>query len=192
MSSWCLQPHLVLLPLLFCQKPFVFPSPTLSPTDPVPRGLLTLCPWASSGPQARVFFCAPPPSFFVPFVLARARGLAHSSSPLPASPLSLARARERALSPHSLMLSFSLSGSLSVSLSPLSLSFFPFVSLVLPCCLSLSPPLSIYLCFPLSHSLARSLDIRAAATIGWELEEGLVSALCSRAVAVGHSFKPQV
>jgi len=27
------------------------PSPTLSPTDPVPRGLLTLCPWASSGPQ---------------------------------------------------------------------------------------------------------------------------------------------
>jgi hypothetical protein len=24
---------------------------TLSPTDPVPRGLLTLCPWASSGPQ---------------------------------------------------------------------------------------------------------------------------------------------
>ena len=28
------------------------PSPTLSSTDPVPRGLLTLCPWASSGPQA--------------------------------------------------------------------------------------------------------------------------------------------
>ena len=28
------------------------PSPTLSPTDPVPRGLLTLCPWASSGPQS--------------------------------------------------------------------------------------------------------------------------------------------
>jgi len=27
------------------------PSPTLSPTDPVPRGLLTLCPAASSGPQ---------------------------------------------------------------------------------------------------------------------------------------------
>ena len=27
------------------------PSPTLSPTDPVPRGLQTLCPWASSGPQ---------------------------------------------------------------------------------------------------------------------------------------------
>jgi len=26
-------------------------SPTLSPTDPVSRGLLTLCPWASSGPQ---------------------------------------------------------------------------------------------------------------------------------------------
>jgi len=26
------------------------PSPTLSPTDPVPRGLLTLCPAASSGP----------------------------------------------------------------------------------------------------------------------------------------------
>ena len=26
-------------------------SPTLSPTDPVPHGLLTLCPWASSGPQ---------------------------------------------------------------------------------------------------------------------------------------------
>jgi len=29
------------------------PSPTLSPTDPVPRGLLTLCPAASSGPQGR-------------------------------------------------------------------------------------------------------------------------------------------
>ena len=27
------------------------PSPTLSPTDPVPRGLPTLCPGASSGPQ---------------------------------------------------------------------------------------------------------------------------------------------
>ena len=27
------------------------PSPTLSPTDPVPRGLLTLRPAASSGPQ---------------------------------------------------------------------------------------------------------------------------------------------
>ena len=29
------------------------PSPTLSPTDPgpVPRGLLNLCPGASSGPQ---------------------------------------------------------------------------------------------------------------------------------------------
>jgi hypothetical protein len=27
------------------------PSPTLSPTDPVPRRLLTLCPWASSGAQ---------------------------------------------------------------------------------------------------------------------------------------------
>ena len=27
------------------------PSPTISPTDPVPRGLLTLCPAASSGPQ---------------------------------------------------------------------------------------------------------------------------------------------
>ena len=27
------------------------PSPALSPTDPVPRGLLTLCPGASSGPQ---------------------------------------------------------------------------------------------------------------------------------------------
>ena len=27
------------------------PSPTLSPTDPLPRGLLTLCPAASSGPQ---------------------------------------------------------------------------------------------------------------------------------------------
>ena len=27
------------------------PSPSLSPTDPVPRGLLTLCPLASSGPQ---------------------------------------------------------------------------------------------------------------------------------------------
>ena len=26
------------------------PSPTLSPTDPVPCGLLTLCPGASSGP----------------------------------------------------------------------------------------------------------------------------------------------
>ena len=31
--------------------PACLPSPTLSPTDPVPRGLLTLCPWASSGPQ---------------------------------------------------------------------------------------------------------------------------------------------
>ena len=29
----------------------VRPSPTLSPTDPAPRGLLTLCPGASSGPQ---------------------------------------------------------------------------------------------------------------------------------------------
>jgi len=29
------------------------PSPTLSPTDPVPRGLLTLCPGASSGPQGQ-------------------------------------------------------------------------------------------------------------------------------------------
>jgi len=29
----------------------ILPSPTLSPTDPVPRGLLTLCPWGSSGPQ---------------------------------------------------------------------------------------------------------------------------------------------
>jgi len=28
------------------------PSPTLSPTDPVPRGLLTLCPGASSGPPS--------------------------------------------------------------------------------------------------------------------------------------------
>jgi len=27
------------------------PSPTLLPTHPVPRGLLTLCPWASSCPQ---------------------------------------------------------------------------------------------------------------------------------------------
>jgi hypothetical protein len=27
------------------------PSPTLSPTHPVPRGLLNLCPSASSGPQ---------------------------------------------------------------------------------------------------------------------------------------------
>ena len=32
-------------------SPFWGPSPTLSPTDPVPRGVLTLCPWASSGPQ---------------------------------------------------------------------------------------------------------------------------------------------
>jgi hypothetical protein len=31
--------------------PVCLPEPTLSPTDPVPRGLLTLCPWASSGPQ---------------------------------------------------------------------------------------------------------------------------------------------
>ena len=31
--------------------PELLPSPTLSPTDPVPRGLLTLCPAASSGPQ---------------------------------------------------------------------------------------------------------------------------------------------
>ena len=30
------------------------PSPTLSPTDPVPRGLLTLCPAASSGPGAQL------------------------------------------------------------------------------------------------------------------------------------------
>jgi len=29
------------------------PSPTLSPTDPGPRGLLTLCPGASSGPQGQ-------------------------------------------------------------------------------------------------------------------------------------------
>ena len=29
------------------------PSPTLPPTDPVPRGLLTLCPGASSGPQGQ-------------------------------------------------------------------------------------------------------------------------------------------
>ena len=29
------------------------PSPTLSPTDPVPRGLLTPCPAASSGPQGQ-------------------------------------------------------------------------------------------------------------------------------------------
>ena len=29
------------------------PSPTLSPTDPVPRGLLTLCPWASAGKTRR-------------------------------------------------------------------------------------------------------------------------------------------
>ena len=35
---------------LLCVRACV-PSPTLSPTDPVPRGLLTLCPWASSGPQ---------------------------------------------------------------------------------------------------------------------------------------------
>ena len=152
MSSWCLQPHLVLLPLLFCQKPFVFPSPTLSPTDPVPRGLLTLCPWASSGPQARVFLCAPPPSFFVPFVLARARALAHSSSPLPASPLSRARARERALSPHSLMLSFSLSGSLSVSFLALCLSPFPL-------CLSLSSLLSLSFFPVVSLSLPRSQSI---------------------------------
>ena len=31
----------------------LLPSPTLSPTDPVPRGLLTLCPGASSGPQGQ-------------------------------------------------------------------------------------------------------------------------------------------
>ena len=35
----------------FVSKGLCVPSPTLSPTDPVPRGLLTLCPWASSGPQ---------------------------------------------------------------------------------------------------------------------------------------------
>ena len=35
----------------FAQRCGVGPSPTLLPTDPVPRGLLTLCPWASSGPQ---------------------------------------------------------------------------------------------------------------------------------------------
>jgi len=39
------------------------PSPTLSPTDPVPRGLLTLCPGANSGnargngPSSDLFFC---------------------------------------------------------------------------------------------------------------------------------------
>ena len=33
-----------------CHRPCQ-PSPTLSPIDPVPRGLLTLCLWASSGPQ---------------------------------------------------------------------------------------------------------------------------------------------
>ena len=34
-----------------CVYSLSVPSPTLSPTDPVPRGLLTLCPAASSGPQ---------------------------------------------------------------------------------------------------------------------------------------------
>ena len=29
----------------------IYTEPTLSPTDTVPRGLLTLCPAASSGPQ---------------------------------------------------------------------------------------------------------------------------------------------
>ena len=39
------------------------PSPTLSPTDPVPRGLLTLCPAASSGPGAQgdAHLPSPPP-----------------------------------------------------------------------------------------------------------------------------------
>ena len=32
------------------------PSPTLSPTDPVPRGLLTLCPGASSGPLCQCMY----------------------------------------------------------------------------------------------------------------------------------------
>jgi len=31
-----------------CATCMLVPSPTLSPTDPVPRGLLTLCPGASS------------------------------------------------------------------------------------------------------------------------------------------------
>ena len=31
-----------------CRPLSPVPSPTLSPTDPVPRGLLTLCPWGSS------------------------------------------------------------------------------------------------------------------------------------------------
>ena len=35
---------------------FVSPSPTLSPTDPAPRGLLTLCPGASSGPLCQCMY----------------------------------------------------------------------------------------------------------------------------------------
>ena len=33
------------------------PSPTLSPTDPVPRGLLTLCPGAQLWPTVSVYVC---------------------------------------------------------------------------------------------------------------------------------------
>ena len=46
---WPLSPALFLWPLYRCC--LMPPSPTLSPTDPVPRGLLTQCPCASSGPQ---------------------------------------------------------------------------------------------------------------------------------------------
>jgi len=55
-KRWCWPPSpsplLVCPPLSarVCQRVNVR-APTLSPTDPVPRGLLTLCPWASSGPQ---------------------------------------------------------------------------------------------------------------------------------------------
>ena len=43
---------------VYCDDDFTLaarfmPEPTLSPTHPVPRGLLTLCPAASSGPQGR-------------------------------------------------------------------------------------------------------------------------------------------
>jgi len=44
------QPHCASLTVLARART---PSPTLSPTDPVPRGLLTLCPAASSGPQGQ-------------------------------------------------------------------------------------------------------------------------------------------
>ena len=49
--SLSLSPSLFVFFLASSFLPRWLSSPTLSPTDPVPRGLLTLCPWASSGPQ---------------------------------------------------------------------------------------------------------------------------------------------